>query len=412
MNPTCPERAEASAERGAPRLEAWLTVASFILVCALPLVLNLADAARRTGPVVSETENRVLAQWPAPGRTLEGWRAFPAAAERYYDDHLGLRTWMLRGHSALEIGVFGTSPSDKLIVGKAGWFFFGDEQSIAHYRGVAPLSQAQLAHWAKVLVGRRDFLAEQGIPFVLVLVPEKNLVYPEFMPDTLPRFSVQAPLDQLVAHLRARTDLDVVDLRAPLLRAKERRRVYHKTDNHWNDLGAYAGYRQIHQALARALPDFARREPVAARPGRHVSAGLGLTRIVGLSPWIHEERLDMVPISPRHEVAREHRDRYDERVRRQQPIALGRPNSGLPRAVMFRDSFANALIPYLSEDFERILYVWDRDVLPEVVRRERPDVVIQQIVSRFLSRRPLSIGEIEARDAGRRAAGGGIRAGG
>ena len=92
--------------------------------------------------------------------------------------------------------------------------------------------------------------------------------------------------------------------------------------------------------------------------------------------------------SPRSKITRKHRARYDERLESLKPVAHGVEASGYPRAVMFRDSFGNALIPYLSEHFERILYVWDRDVDTRVIDIEQPDVVIQEIVGRFLSRRP------------------------
>ena len=51
---------------------------------------------------------------------------------------------------------------------------------------------------------------------------------------------------------------------------------------------------------------------------------------------------------------------------------------------MFRDSFASRLIPYLSEHFSRILYQWQNDFDPELIRREHPDVVIQEMVGRHL----------------------------
>jgi hypothetical protein len=58
--------------------------------------------------------------------------------------------------------------------------------------------------------------------------------------------------------------------------------------------------------------------------------------------------------------------------------------SGGLRAVMFRDSFASRLIPFLSEDFARILYQWQNDFDPELVQREHPQVVIQEMVGRHL----------------------------
>ena len=55
-----------------------------------------------------------------------------------------------------------------------------------------------------------------------------------------------------------------------------------------------------------------------------------------------------------------------------------------PRAVIFRDSFGSAMIPFLSEHFSRAVYVWQNDLDPALVLQERPTVVIQEWVGRHL----------------------------
>jgi hypothetical protein len=60
------------------------------------------------------------------------------------------------------------------------------------------------------------------------------------------------------------------------------------------------------------------------------------------------------------------------------------PDSTLPRAVIFRDSFVSSLVPFLSEHFSRAVYVWQNDFDAETVVKERADVVIQEIVGRHL----------------------------
>jgi hypothetical protein len=372
---------------------ARITVASFLLVLWLPLVMSGVQGERR----VSDTENRFLAALPELGSDPSTWSKYPAKLERYYDDHIGLRTAMIRGYASLTIGLFGKSPTDTLVVGKQGWLYFGDPNAIAQYRGVAPLSEAQLARWRQVLIERRDWLASRGIAFLFVLVPDKHLMYPEYMPDRLPRVSEIHPLDQLARYLHETTDLEVLDLRAPLEAAKREARTYHRTDSHWNDYGAYVGYAAIVDRLGLILPSMSEAQPIPAARGAHVTTGMGLASIVGLASAYREERIDMSPNGARAQVAAEHRARYDERVRRMVPIALGVDDGRLPRAVMFRDSFANALVPYLAENFERIYFVWDRDVDPRVVEREQPDVVIQQVVGRFLGRRPMGIAELQGR---------------
>ena len=65
------------------------------------------------------------------------------------------------------------------------------------------------------------------------------------------------------------------------------------------------------------------------------------------------------------------------------------PDQRLPCAVMFRDSFATWLIPLLSEHFRRIVYTWQYTLDQGIVERERPDVVIQEMVERVLLSNPL-----------------------
>jgi alginate O-acetyltransferase complex protein AlgJ len=52
--------------------------------------------------------------------------------------------------------------------------------------------------------------------------------------------------------------------------------------------------------------------------------------------------------------------------------------------VIFRDSFMSRLVPFLSEHFSRAVYLWQNDFDDDVVTREHPDIVIQEIVGRHL----------------------------
>jgi alginate O-acetyltransferase complex protein AlgJ len=60
------------------------------------------------------------------------------------------------------------------------------------------------------------------------------------------------------------------------------------------------------------------------------------------------------------------------------------PGSTLPKAVIIRDSFASALVPFLSEHFSRAVYIWQKDFDATAINQERPDVVIHEIVGRHL----------------------------
>jgi hypothetical protein len=280
-----------------------------------------------------------------------------------------------------------------LVVGEEGWFFVGDRDAVAHYRGIDPLGPGELNRWQRILEERQAWLAEQGIAYLVVLVPDKHEVYGEYMPASLPRTSEIRPLGQLADHLAEHSNIPFLDLREALAQEKGKRRIYHQTDTHWNDAGAYAAYVAILGQLDETLPNLEASQPVRVRRTNHDSAGLGLAALVGMEEILREEVLSVEVERPHSQIAPEHRAGYARRTRQLLPLAHGVPDPDLPRAVMFRDSFGTALIPFLSEHFSRILYVWERDVDPHVVRIEKPDIVIQEIVGRFLGRRPQGVGE-------------------
>jgi hypothetical protein len=62
------------------------------------------------------------------------------------------------------------------------------------------------------------------------------------------------------------------------------------------------------------------------------------------------------------------------------------PNADLPRLVMFRDSMGMALIPLLSENFHRSVYILAQAFDTVTIEREHPDIVIDEIVERGMVR--------------------------
>ncbi len=99
-----------------------------------------------------------------------------------------------------------------------------------------------------------------------------------------------------------------------------------------------------------------------------------------------EDCVRLVPRQPR--LAHETTDGLD-RLRELCPKAdevraYEHPDPSQPRAVVFRDSFAIALVPFLSEHFRRVAYVWHKPFSRRAVEAERPDVVLEVRCERFL----------------------------
>ena len=362
---------------------------SFRLIFALvfPGAISLPLAISALGPAqeISETERRRLAA--APTATFWQINDFPAQFEAWFNDHFGLRRPLIRLHNLLKVTGLGVSSTKAVLVGKHGWLFQGGEPHIHDLRNAWPFSQHELRHWARVLQIKHDWLAQRGIAYYFVVVPSKHQVYPEYLPASAQRVSDTSRSRQLIDYLRAHSSVNVIDLRPAIEAAKAVQRSYHKTDTHWNDYGAYLGYRAVTQKLRQRFPDI---KTLSLQPGDFITVtqpGGDLARNLDLADVLKEK-----DVNPHQAVMRCSRNPtlgpdpgHDALV--DNDFATYCDDASY-RVLMFRDSFSVAMMPYLSESFAYVYYFPHSPAstkgLKVMVERHRPDIVIEQRASRWL----------------------------
>ena len=363
-----------------PRRRADLfLIVMFLAMIAVP-GLGLMFGAERGQ--VSEAEMRTLSNFPAWSLHGDDLRSWPDRFQQYFNDRFAFRNELIHLQATVLWRVFHTSSSDTVIAGNGDWLFYADDGALQDWVRAEPFSEAQLQQWQLTLERIRDWLASRGTRFLFVLAPDKHMIYPELMPASLRPLHDEYRADQLIAHMRAHSTVEILDLRPALLEAKPRQLLYHRYDTHWNDRGALIGYQQIALRLARWFPAIKPLQREDFVPSPAVPSG-DKTTMLGLED---EGKQSMDGLVPRRGwtatvVSPQHPDPYGEDGTVITEVRQG--GTGV-RAVMFRDSFASRLIPFLSEHFSRILYQWQNDFDPELVHREQPDVVIQEMVGRHL----------------------------
>jgi alginate O-acetyltransferase complex protein AlgJ len=395
-----------------PRSGEWRLVpwAERLLVAVVAAALLTPGVATLAG-----LDREVLREAPAAAASdaVSGLTISLAGLARDFEARFAFRARLVRWQAGLRYRWLGVSPLPTVLRGRDGWWFYADDGAIDDATHATPFTAAELEAWRVALQHTADFLAARGIAYVFVLAPDKHTIYPEFLPATMRRDAGRrARADQLVTMLSARTTVPVVDLRQGLLDAKAQARIYHLTDTHWNDLGAAEAYRRIVTAVRRQVPAV----PPAAPADAFVVAprttpGMDLAEMAGLASLTSETDLTLVPRTPRRarvvEPARPHPGYIGPRL----VTVLDGP--ALPRALIYRDSFGSALVPFLAEHFSRAVVLWEYDVMPVTVREEHPAVVIQEWAGRRLHTRlpydaiaddPAALAEIAANSsrAGRR----------
>lgn len=323
---------------------------------------------------------RELAPAPASPRTLADLVAWPGAFEHYFDDRFAFRNRLIDGRAMLLWKGLRTSASETVIAGKSDWLFYAADGGIDDWTQEEPFTPDELETWRETLVKRQAFLSRRGIPFLFVIAPDKQMIYPEHMPDSLRRLRQDYRADQFAAFMRARApEVRIVDLRSTVIAAKSAEPLYHRYDTHWNDRGALAGYQAIMTALREWFPAMRPLQRSDFDTDPSVPSG-DKTTMLGLRdaskatmPGLVLRRgqgyrvVEPVVPDPYGEVGRlvtEHRDR------------------SLPTTIVYRDSFAGRLIPFLSEHFSQATYYWQNEFEFADIERDKPDVVIQEFVAR------------------------------
>ena len=349
----------------------------FLVAIALPLAANLAgdDGADR------DAENREMAGFPVfDGSMRSAWQ-FPAGLDGWFADHFGFRSTLVRWSSKASVDVFHASPSSSVILGRDGWLFYADDGANEDLASVLSLSSPEIENWRTSLLRARDWLRSRGIAYVFTIPPDKHVIYPEQLPASVRGTGHVSRADQVYASLRGEDF--VVNARPALDEAAGRERIFYRTDTHWNERGAFVAYQAIIEAVRRQAPEVPPARPRSDfKETVKIAEGGDLAGMIGLRRSLREERLMLDPLQPR-------RARVIEPAGAEPDAEVGRlvteiPGSTLPRAVVFRDSFTVALVPFLSEHFSRVVYLWQNDFDAKAVLTEHPDVVIQEIVGRHL----------------------------
>ena len=328
-------------------------------------------------------ENRPTGAWPA----LALSRDFAPAFDRAFSDRFGGRDALVRLHHGGLLRVFGVSSLRTVMVGDDGWYYWLGEDGHSldrHYRATMDFSDAEVDGTVKELVRRSEWLASQGIAYVVAVVPDKFTIYPDHLPGWVSRSARPSPYDRVRDALVRDGRVAFIDLRPALLAAKPRERVYYKTDSHWNYNGAIVGYDEIMRVVAQKLGGKLAQVAPSTRPpyvpGADYYSG-DLLQMLGMPSRMGED--DVAPLAKvLGDTTRcAHRADKGEFPGFEFYVC---DKAGLPRAVVLRDSMAIPLIPLLSENFSRAVYVSSRTLDREVIEREKPDVVIEELVERSL----------------------------
>ncbi len=315
-------------------------------------------------------EKRALSQPPELIKNGEVNFDFTKQFDDYFTDNFAFRTNLITLNAFLNAGVFGKSVSEQVIIGKDGWLFF--EPTLNDYKKQNTLSDNEIYRLVRILEIQRDALLQQDIEFIFAVAPNKASVYGQYMPSRYAITGDASNAEKLFEALDKR-GFSYANLFTPL--RSDTRQVYHRQDTHWNNTGALIARRVLLETVKQHKKGFSYKQ-------YDIDAFTAVSNWEGDLGGMLYPAAHMRDIQHDYGIKKEYETLLPMRSLEDLTI-LTESEKGRLNLVMFRDSFANALIPILSNDFAAVTYSRAVPYNYSLID-EQTDAVIAQIAERNL----------------------------
>lgn len=335
-------------------------VALIMALCLLP------TAGLLLGYEGENYENRPLARLPKfTGRDGLNLK-FPTEFDDYYQDHFGFREEMVTAFHSLTGALLRDTLNEDVITGQNDMLYYGE--TLEDYLGTDRLTDYDIARAARVLLIQQQYVRASGAAFAFTIAPNKNTVYPEYMPSRLKPTGLPSNGERLAGAL-GELGVEYIDLTAALKGSRDEGLLYHYHDTHWNQLGALIGYRAIMEGLGtEGYEAYSQATPT-------IKTG-----------WAGDLHYFLYPASAGSMEYPDLSLSFDYSTDPQAPGRTVTTGTTSPvndsSLLLYRDSFGDGLLPYLSANFGRVLYDAEFPYNYASMAAEAPDNVVIELVER------------------------------
>ena len=279
-------------------------------------------------------------------------------------------------------------------IGYDGFLFC--EDTMSDYDGTSLITESRFNTLMENMKTRNDWVESVGKKMYIVIVPNKNSIYSDYMPDGYPMGSYRR-MDQVVNGLREK-GITVIDGRESLLAAKAAnpaRALYYKTDTHWNCHGAFEVYKDLMSKVKADFPNAVAHTRADYQVNYAESYMKDQTYYIGY----YDATSEIGPVYTLKNgqtasfAGAQPRDKWGQYV-----FCYTWPNgysdhlyyfkfrndynSSAPSMYMLRDSYSIALTPFLKDSFYKSTFNWSFSFGKNEILNSGADVIICEVVEK------------------------------
>lgn len=335
---------------------------AFFAVCALP-VLCMPLSEQDT-----EFEKRADSAFPSLYTEADGLNQdFGTEAETWLSEHFAFRAELVTLNNTLHTSVLGVSAEDTVVQGRDGWLFLSE--TMDDYTGTNSCSERELHNITRTISLMESYAESRNAAFLFVAPPNKATLYGDYLPYWYQPCE-ESNLRRLADSLE-QAGVSYLDLTALLSESDVP--LYHKRDSHWTNAGARATYDAILTRLNLPHDAYADVPYAVTQSWEGDLDGLGFpTRGVLDEQVTYETDFSSLFSFTSRQTSVEAAD-----LQTSAPEPSG-------SVLMFRDSFGNALIPFLSSSVGNVRYQKYVPYQLDLLEDGGYDAVVIELVERNL----------------------------
>ncbi|MGL5353429.1 MAG: DHHW family protein [Clostridium sp.] len=193
----------------------------------------------------------------------------------------------------------------------------------------------------------------------LIIVPNSYEIYNENIPSSIPLINQKEQIEDIYKNI---SNSNVINLYNTFNENKYKN-LYYKTDHHWTTYGAYLAYSEFVRSLGEnpvniedlkenKIEDFYGTYYSKAKPYNAKSDTLSYYDFENVTLELDEEKYNSL-----YDYSQiEKRDKYSIFLRGNNPLTIikNNENKSGKKILIFKDSYANSMIPFLSANYEEI----------------------------------------------------------
>jgi len=347
-------------------------------------IISTPVAKMIIAPDEESSENRVLASKPV--FTTSNTFTYPSLFNQYLQDNFGFRKELTTLNSYWRFKMLRSSSiPHRVVIGKKSWLFSTDYDIAGDFRNTKLFTQEELEQIRQNLEELYAWYNQRNIKFYIFIAPSKYRIYPEYLPPRLKINQGISKLEQLVEYMQKNSHVKIITAHKQLMNAKKDAEVFYAHDTHWNLQGGFIGYQVLMNEIIADFPTIGILSPddfdrvKTHHPNADLARMLSLENILLNDEWSFHYKYTS-DVIPGKDI------RYQTVSPLYPSLFTEHKNTSLPRAVFYRDSFTNLMLPFLMNHFSRACFIWTYEHSVEVTEIEKPDLVVMEIIENRIDR--------------------------